>query len=144
MKTHRISRGVFFAVVGTMIAIAPAEAGPFSQIMSAPDEKHQPVITAPDVVVSGEPFSVTIAVGKKAHPSEDKHHVQWIALLAGGIELARVTLTPTLTQPTVTFTIMLEESTTLVAMAMPNHSAAWQATRPITVKPKEVPLPEKP
>ncbi|HEY5649127.1 MAG TPA: class II SORL domain-containing protein, partial [Nitrospiria bacterium] len=89
--------------------------GPFSAVQKGSDPKHTPVIEAPDSVKAGEPFSVTIRVGEKMHPSEPGHSVQWIELYAGEVQLARASLTPTLTQPVVTFNVMLSASTTLRA-----------------------------
>ncbi len=44
-------------------------------------EKHVPVIDAPDSVSKGEFFKVTATIGKEvAHPNETKHHIRWIAL----------------------------------------------------------------
>jgi desulfoferrodoxin (superoxide reductase-like protein) len=63
--------------------------------------------------------------------------VQWIALYAGDVELARATLTPMLTRPKVTFTVALDESVTLRALEQPNHSAAWEASKKITVSKDE-------
>jgi hypothetical protein len=37
--------------------------------------------------------------------------------------------------PKVTFTIALDESATLRALAEPTHSAAWEASKKITVVP---------
>jgi superoxide reductase len=117
------------------LALAPglASAGPFDTLQTESNPAHTPVITAPDTVKAGEPFDVTITVGAKPHPSETTHFIRYIALYAGDVELARVDLTPTLTVPTVTLKVQLEKSTTLRALAAPNHSAAWVATRPITV-----------
>lgn len=108
--------------------------GPYSGIQKKLDPKHTPVIEAPDSVKAGEAFRVTVKVGETMHPSEPGHHVQWIELYAGEVQLARASLTPTLTQPVVTFNIMLTESTTLRALSHPNHSAAWEGTKKITVK----------
>jgi len=110
-----------------------ALAGPFDSLQTAENPAHMPVITAPDKVAPGQPFDVTIAVGQKTHPSETTHFIRYIALYAGEVELARATLTPTLTVPTVTFKVQLQTSTTLRALSAPNHSAAWVAERPITV-----------
>lgn len=41
-------------------------------------EKHVPVIA-----VDGD--KVTVKVGEIAHPMEDKHHIEWIELTAGGV-----------------------------------------------------------
>ena len=117
---------------------AAAADGPYSKINRSANDVHTPVITAPDSVKAGEPFEVTITVGKVPHPSAPDHAVQWIALYADEVELARATLTPVLTRATVTFTIALDESTTLRALEAPNHSAAWEGTKKITVtKPQE-------
>jgi superoxide reductase len=116
------------------LAVPPAGAeGPFSKIGRAANDAHTPVIDAPDTVKAGEAFKVTITIGKAPHPSLPEHAVQWIALYADEVELARATLTPVLTRPVVTFTIALDESTTLRALEAPNHSAAWEATKKITV-----------
>jgi superoxide reductase len=121
-----------------LAAAAPAGAEtPFSKINRAANDAHTPVIDAPDTVKAGEPFKVTITIGKTPHPSLAEHAVQWIALYADEVELARATLTPVLTRPTVTFTIALDESATLRALEAPNHSAAWEATRKITVTKEE-------
>jgi len=42
-------------------------------------EKHVPVIEAPEKVIKGEFFKVTVAVGKEiAHPNKTEHHIRWI------------------------------------------------------------------
>jgi desulfoferrodoxin (superoxide reductase-like protein) len=110
-----------------------ALAGPFDSLQTETNAAHTPVITAPDQVAAGQPFDVTVAVGQKTHPSETTHFIRYIALYAGDVELARADLTPTLTVPTVTFKVQLSHSATLRALAAPNHSAAWVATRPVTV-----------
>lgn len=44
-------------------------------------EKHVPVIEVPESVGSGEPFQVTVTVGKEVpHPNTTEHHIMWIAL----------------------------------------------------------------
>lgn len=117
------------------LALVPvaALAGPFDSLQTEKNAAHTPVITAPDQVAAGQPFDVTVAVGEKTHPSETTHFIRYIALYADDVELARADLTPTLAVPTVTFKVQLSHSTTLRALAAPNHSAAWVATRPITV-----------
>ena len=123
----------FFISIMLLFGTANAD-GPFSQIQKKQDVKHTPVIEAPDSVKAGEPFQVTVQVGKTMHPSDIGHAVQWIELYAGEVQLARATLTPTLTQAKVTFTVMLHESTTLRALSAPNHSAAWEGTKKVSVK----------
>lgn len=107
----------------------------FTQINRGKDPKHTPVIKAPDSVKAGEAFEVTVMVGEQMHPSEPTHNIHWIELYAGEVQVARVDLTPTLTQPKVTFSLTLKEKTTLRALSQPNHSAAWEATKEISVTP---------
>jgi superoxide reductase len=132
---HTVPPTVSLALaLGLALAIpAAALAGPFDALQTETNPAHTPVITAPDRVKAGEAFEVTVAVGAKPHPSETGHFVRYIALYAGDVELARADLTPTLTVPTVTFRVRLDHSTTLRALAAPNHSAAWVATRAVTV-----------
>jgi superoxide reductase len=42
-------------------------------------EKHVPVIDAPDKVEKGEFFEVKVTIGKEvAHPNKTEHHIRWI------------------------------------------------------------------
>jgi superoxide reductase len=44
-------------------------------------EKHVPVIDAPDKAKKGENFKVTVSVGKQIpHPNTSEHHIVWIDL----------------------------------------------------------------
>jgi len=125
-------RNIFFAA---LLILLPSQvlAGQFDGLKTADNPAHTPLITAPDTVKVGEPFQVTITLGAKPHPSDSGHFIRFIALYAGDVELGRTTLTPTLTRPTVTYTLTLSQSTTLRALAAPNHSAAWVSEHPITV-----------
>jgi len=131
MNTWKIpATSLFFVVL--MFGAAQAE-GPFSKINTQKNSKHKPVIEAPDSVKAGEAFMVTVKVGETMHPSEVGHSVQWIELYAGDVQIARASFTPTLTQPVVTFRVMLHESTTLRALSAPNHSSAWETTKKIQI-----------
>lgn len=45
------------------------------------EEKHVPVIDAPESVKKGEFFDVAVSVGKEvAHPNTTAHHIRWIDL----------------------------------------------------------------
>lgn len=119
-----------------LVAVLPGGvfAGPFDMLQRDTNAVHTPVIDAPDKVKAGEPFQVTVAIGAEPHPSEATHFVRHITLYAGEVELARASLTPTLTRPRVTFTVVLEKATMLRALSTPNHSAAWVAEKAIKVK----------
>jgi len=127
-------RNILLAALLTLLP-SQALAGQFDAIRTADNPAHHPVISAPDTVKAGEPFQVTITIGAKPHPSDSSHFIRFIALYAGDVELGRTTLTPTLTRPTVTYTLTLNHSTTLRALSAPNHSAAWVTEHPITVSP---------
>jgi len=132
MKKIIFAVWVFLAVL-SLPFLSSWAADPFSSIHHEANPAHTPVISAPDSVKAGEPFTVTVTVGQTPHPSLPEHSVQWIGLYAGDVELARITLTPVMTRPVVTFTVVLEESTTLRALEQPNHSAAWEASKTINV-----------
>ncbi|MDX8408429.1 MAG: desulfoferrodoxin family protein [Mariprofundales bacterium] len=87
--------------------------------------KHTPLLSAPAKVKAGQPFVVEIHVGEKQHPSLVDHHVEWLQLYAGEMLLAHVQLTPTMTLPNLSLTVMLEESADLKVVEAPNHSAGW-------------------
>ena len=44
------------------------------------EEKHVPVIEAPDKVNKGEFFTIKLTIGKEVtHPNKTEHHIRWIA-----------------------------------------------------------------
>jgi len=108
----------------------------FQRVHTAIDPKHSPKIDAPDSVRRGQWFQVTVTVGAGSmHPSLQEHFVRYIALYKDSVEISRVYLHPVYSAPTVTFTIALDEGGALRALAEPTHSAAWEATRKISVVP---------
>jgi superoxide reductase len=108
----------------------------FRQIHSTMDAKHSPRIVAPDSVARGEWFTVTVSVGTGSqHPSLSEHAIRYIALYKDTAEIARAYLHPVYSAPTVTFTIALDEGGSLRALAEPNHSAAWETSKKIEVRP---------
>jgi superoxide reductase len=108
----------------------------FRQPHSSYDAKHTPTLVAPDSVKRGEWFTVTITVGAGAkHPSLAEHSIRYIALYKDSVEIARAYLHPVYSAPAVTFTVALDEGGALRALAEPNHSAAWEASKKIEVRP---------
>jgi superoxide reductase len=100
------------------------------------DAKHTPKIVAPDSVKRGEWFNVTISVGAGGqHPSLSEHFVRYVALYKDTVEIARTYFHPVYSLPTVTFTVALDEGGSLRAVAEPTHSAAWEASKKIEVRP---------
>lgn len=108
----------------------------FHQLHTSYDAKHTPTIVAPDSVKRGEWFTVVVSVGAGAkHPSLAEHSIRYIALYKDSVEIARAYLHPVYSAPAVTFTVALDEGGSLRALAEPNHSAAWEASKKIEVRP---------
>jgi len=130
-----LSLGVLLAVTGTTQAGQEEQFTPeFKALHKTYDAKHTPKLTAPDSVTRGQWFDVTVVVGAGGeHPSLAEHHVRYIALYKDTAEIARVYLHPVFSAPRITFTIALDEGGTLRAVAEPTHSAAWEASKRISV-----------
>ena len=108
----------------------------FRQIHTGFDAKHSPKIVAPDSVKRGEWFNVTVSVGQGSqHPSLQEHFVRYVALYKDSVEIARTYLHPVYSAPIVTFTIALDEGGSLRAVEEPTHSAAWETSKKIDVRP---------
>ena len=108
----------------------------FREVRFIFDPKHTPKIVAPDSVKRGQWFDVTVTVGAGGeHPSLAEHHVRYIALYKDTAEIARIYLHPVFSAPRVTFTVALDESGMLRALAEPTHSAAWEGSKRVTVAP---------
>ena len=139
---HWLVAGAVFSIAA--IVLTPeARAGQedqftpeYKELRSAVDPKHTPKISAPAAVKRGQWFDVTISVGEGGdHPSLGEHFVRYIALYINTAEISRVYLHPVFSFPKVTFTIALDEGGVLRAVEEPTHSAAWEASKPITVTP---------
>ena len=143
LGTSRIALASLGAVLAAAVPLAFAageQAEQFTpeyrQLHTTFDAKHSPKIVAPDSVKRGEWFDVTVSVGAGGqHPSLSEHSVRYIALYKDTAEIARVYLHPVYSAPKVTFTIALDEGGSLRALAEPNHSAAWEASKKIDVTP---------
>jgi superoxide reductase len=108
----------------------------FKEVRKSFDAKHTPKIVAPDTVKRGQWFDVTVSIGSGGeHPSLSEHFIRYIALYINTAEISRVYLHPVYSYPKVTFTIALDEGGSLRALEEPNHSAAWEASKKITVVP---------
>jgi len=134
-----LALGLFLVLEGTLPAWAGQEeqfTPEYKELRSSVDAKHTPKIMAPDSVKRGQWFDVTISVGAGGdHPSLTEHFVRYIALYKDSAEIARVYLHPVFSFPKVTFTIALDEGGSLRAVEEPTHSAAWEASKKITVVP---------
>lgn len=136
------SAALLLALFGlaTLVSAADDQAQQFTpefrQVHTGFDAKHSPKIVAPDSVKRGEWFNVTVSVGSGSqHPSLQEHFVRYIALYKDSVEIARTYLHPVYSAPIVTFTVALDEGGSLRAVEEPTHSAAWETSKKIEVKP---------
>ncbi len=114
----------------------------FGQINKATDmsnltdleKKHTPVIDAPAKVNAGEPFEVTVHVGKLLkHPNEMGHHIQWVNLFSDDLVVATANFTPVSAEPKAVFVVVLQKSATLRAVERCNLHGEWEYTKKIRV-----------
>jgi len=104
--------------------------------LSELEQKHLPVISAPEKVKRDKTFLVTVEVGKyKAHPNEPGHFFEWLELYSGDTFLFRVTLSGSLTHPKVTIPVKLTHAHgPLKAWAKCNLHGLWEGVRDIEVE----------
>ena len=100
------------------------------------EQKHIPVINAPDRVKRDESFTVTVEVGKyKAHPNEPAHFIEWVELYSGDTFLFRVGLAGSLSQPKITIPVKLNHAHgPLKAWAKCNIHGLWEGEKGIEVE----------
>lgn len=101
------------------------------------EKKHHPVIDCPDTVKAGEPFPVRISVGSMPHVMEEGHFVQWIEVRFGESLYSRVDLTPAVSRPEVTVTLVKHakhQKATLRVIERCNLHGAWEAAKEITIQ----------
>ncbi len=100
------------------------------------EKKHLPIIECPDTAKKGEPFEVTIEVGKLLkHPNENTHYIEWIELFADDhLFISKVELIPVVGAPKVTLTISLNESHTLKARNRCNLHGIWEYSKKVKIK----------
>ncbi|HEX3137934.1 MAG TPA: desulfoferrodoxin family protein [Casimicrobiaceae bacterium] len=142
VRLRAVSAALLLALFGlaTLVSAAEEQAEQFTpefrQLHTSFDAKHSPKIVAPDAVKRGEWFTVTVSVGAGSqHPSLQEHFVRYIALYKDSVEIARTYLHPVYSAPIVTFTVSLDEGGSLRAVEEPTHSAAWETSKKIEVRP---------
>lgn len=99
------------------------------------EKQHLPLISAPDTVKAGECFDVRIRVGDgMALMQARDHFIDFVALYAGNVYLARADYAPILTCPETVFRIRLPSPLgPLRAFAYCNTHGTWESQRPVTV-----------
>lgn len=114
-------------------------------------EKHVPVIELPSRIVAGQPFDLTVSVGKDIpHPNTTEHFINWICVYfkAAGesrvTELAKFEFTahgespmgtnkgPAHSDPHVSARMRLEKSGTLIAVSYCNIHGLWESAVTVT------------
>lgn len=125
----------------------------FVQTADWKNEKHVPAIECADSVKAGEPFEITVSVGKELpHPNTTEHFIAWIALhyvpegSKMSIELARCEFSahgasaagankgPAYTDSIMTVKAKLSKSGTLYATEFCNIHGLWSSEKVITVQ----------
>jgi len=108
-------------------------------------EKHAPVIEAPETVAVGEPFQVTVSIGKEIpHPNTTEHHIRWIDVYfkpegdnftyhvghfeftAHGESVKGANEGPVHTHPLATFSMQVQGPGDLVALSLCNIHGLWE------------------
>jgi superoxide reductase len=107
---------------------------------TALEKSHAPLITAPEKVKAGEPFTVEVSVGKVVHPMGPAHWIEFIELNIGNEPAGRLDLQPKgYLSPKATFTVVLAKDAapsgkvTLIAHQRCNLHGYWESTKDITV-----------
>lgn len=112
--------------------------GQFLQTADWKNEKHVPVIHAPETVKKGEEFDVKVMVGEEIkHPNQLEHHIKWIKVFFHGendkfpIELATFLFTAhgeagVFNEPVGKTVAKLDHSGKLYAMAYCNIHGLWE------------------
>lgn len=124
--------------------------GEFYQTDDWKNEKHVPVIEAPDSVKADENFKVTLTIGKEvAHPNTTEHHIRWIQLYfkpdddkfiyqvgnfeftAHGEAVSNPNEGPVYTHHGVTASLKIKKSGTLIATSLCNIHGLWENSQKI-------------
>lgn len=128
----------------------------FNELFQSADwktEKHVPVIEAPDAVRKGEPFKVTVTVGKEIpHPNKAEHFIAWIAVYfrprgekfpyevgrcefsAHGASVQGPDTSTVYTHPSVTLTFKTEKPGEILAASYCNIHGLWESAKPLAVE----------
>lgn len=115
-------------------------------------EKHVPVIECPDQVKAGEPFRVTVTVGKEiTHPNTTEHHIRWIDVYfqpegdkfvyqvghfdfaAHGESVKGANQGPVHAHPTASFAMQVTGPGTLLTLSLCNIHGLWESAKAIQV-----------
>ena len=125
------------ALSSRKIFAAEAAQSRFGDVIIPPEkemgkEKHVPMIDAPSTVKAGEPFTVTVEIGKTVpHPNTVEHHIKSIQLYAKKegsqyvVKVGTFELGPTIAVPKVSLPVMIQKNTILYALGYCNIHGIW-------------------
>ena len=104
--------------------------------MSEFEQKHFPVICAPDSVKKDETICISVEVGNlKDHPNEPGHFIEWLELYCGETFLFRTGFSGSLSSPSVTIPVKLAHAEgPLKAYAKCNLHGLWESAKGIVVE----------
>jgi len=104
------------------------------------EKSHAPVITAPEKVKAGEPFTVEVSVGEVLHPMGPTHWIEHVSLDIGNEPTGRIDFqSKGYLRPKATFTVVLTKESapsgkvTLVAHQRCNLHGYWEGGLDITI-----------
>ena len=111
-----------------------------------------PVIEIPSQVTAGEPFQVTVSIGKEIpHPNTTEHHITWIdlyfhpegakfphqvghfAFTAHGEAVAGPNQGPAYSEPHLVLTLKVNTGGTFHALAFCNIHGMWESEQGLTL-----------
>ena len=108
--------------------------------MSTLEKLHVPVITAPEKVEAGKPFTVEVSIGEIIHPMGPKHWIEHLSLSIGNEPAGRASFQSRgYLQPKAAFTVVLTKDSapsgkaTLVVRERCNMHGYWENSLNITV-----------
>jgi superoxide reductase len=126
--------------------------GEFFQTEDWKKEKHVPVIECPDSVKSGEPFQITVSIGKEiSHPNTTEHHIRWIQVFfhpegekyayqlaqceftAHGESVEGANQGPAYTHHSATVTAMIKKPGIIHALSFCNIHGLWENSAEVKV-----------
>ncbi|MGB5931941.1 MAG: class II SORL domain-containing protein [Anaerolineae bacterium] len=107
------------------------------EVMTDMARKHLTVIDIPKRIEAGKPFCARVKVGGidgVEHPDLLGHYIHWLELWADERLLARADFYPAVSQPEVTFTVILEGPATLRALEFCNLHGIWDSSQEVAVE----------
>ena len=109
----------------------PKDAGNLTEL----EQKHLPVIAAPERVKGGKEFTITVEVGKlKPHPNEPAHFIERLEVYCRDTFLFRTTFSGSLSCPKVSVPVKLSHAHgPLQVWAKCNIHGLWESKKDIKV-----------